>query len=326
MIDFIVTWIDGDDPNWQDEFCRYSTKNENEDKKNIRYRSWDNLQYWFRGIEKFAPWVNKIHFITWGHFPKWLNINHPKLNLVNHSDFIPREYLPTFNSRVIELNMHRIKGLAEQFVYFNDDMFLIKPINPAFFFKELPCDIAALNTLSFDDTGHAIFNDMVIINKHFNRNEVIYTNFFKWFNLKYGKNFVRTLCLLSWPRFTGFYNPHLPQPFLKSIIETVWKQEEVILHTTCHSKFRQATDVNPYLFRYWQLVSGNFNPISFSNRGVMINCKNDTLNNAVNFIMKQRMPLLCINDGNIENFEIGKKKINEAFETIFPDKSSFENC
>ena len=83
----------------------------------------DNLQYWFRGVGKFAPWVNRIHFITYGHLPPWLNVDHPKINIVRHTDYIPKKYLPTFNSHVIELNIHRIEGLANCFVYFNDDTF-----------------------------------------------------------------------------------------------------------------------------------------------------------------------------------------------------------
>ena len=59
------------------------------DDRDIRYRDWDNLQFWFRGVEKFAPWVNKIHFVTYGHLPKWLNVNNKKLNIVNHKDFMP---------------------------------------------------------------------------------------------------------------------------------------------------------------------------------------------------------------------------------------------
>ena len=97
-IDFVLMWVDGNDPEWQKEKSLYESDT-NGDKRNIRFRDWDNLQYWFRGVEKYAPWVNKIHFVTWGHLPSWLNTEHPKLNVVKHSDFIPKEFLPTFNSR-----------------------------------------------------------------------------------------------------------------------------------------------------------------------------------------------------------------------------------
>ena len=70
-----------------------------------RYRNWENLQYLFRGIEKFAPFVNKVHFITEGHLPKWLNVNHPKLNIVKHSEYIPEVFLPTFSAIPIDILM-----------------------------------------------------------------------------------------------------------------------------------------------------------------------------------------------------------------------------
>jgi len=72
-------------------------------------------------VEQFAPWVRKIHFVTCGQKPEWLNADHPKLSLVNHSDYIPQQFLPTFNSSLIEIYLHRIPDLTEHFVYFNDD-------------------------------------------------------------------------------------------------------------------------------------------------------------------------------------------------------------
>ena len=101
-----------------------------------KYRDNGLLKYWFRGIEKYAPWVRRIHFITMGQKPAWLDENHPKLHLVNHTDYIPREFLPTFNSNVIELMIHKIPDLAEHFVHFNDDFFSYKSRSAVrFFFK-----------------------------------------------------------------------------------------------------------------------------------------------------------------------------------------------
>ena len=146
-IDFVITWVDGNDPVWRKDFKHYSEIEGKEvDKRPVWFRNWDNLQYWFRGVEKFAPWVNNIYFVTYGHLPEWLNVNHPKLQIVKHEDFIPKEYLPTFSSRVIGFFFHRIKGLSEKFVYFNDDMFLINNVRPDRFFRDgLPCDFPGLS-------------------------------------------------------------------------------------------------------------------------------------------------------------------------------------
>jgi len=116
-IDFVMIWVDGNDPEWQKEKAKYDGSVVTTANSEVRYRDWDNLQYWFRAVEKYAPWVNKIHFVTWGHIPKWLDTTNPKLNIVKHSDFIPEEYLPTFSSHTIELNLHRIEGLAEIFQF-----------------------------------------------------------------------------------------------------------------------------------------------------------------------------------------------------------------
>lgn len=149
-IDFVITWVDNYDPIWQKEFHTYLPQSQcTDDTRNIRYRNWDNLRYWFRGVEKFAPWVNQVYLVTCGHIPDWLNTNAPKLHLVKHSDYIPNEYLPTFNSNAILLGLHHIGGLSEHFVLFDDDCFLIDKVKPERFFRKgLPCDKAALNTLS----------------------------------------------------------------------------------------------------------------------------------------------------------------------------------
>ena len=136
-IDFVVTWVDMDDPKWKEDFKKYSGKIDNtkNEVSEARFRDYGFLKYWFRGVEKFAPWVRKVHFVTCGQKPEWLNENHPKLSLINHSDYIPEKYLPVFNSSLIEIYLHKIPGLADNFVYFNDDFFIINNIPKERFFK-----------------------------------------------------------------------------------------------------------------------------------------------------------------------------------------------
>ena len=128
-IDFVVTWLGSADPQWQEQYAYYKTGAKG-DKGKARYREMNIFNYWFRAVEKYAPWVNKLYLITNGKSPDWINKDNPKLVLVKHEDYMPKEILPTFNSCAIELHMHRIKGLSEHFVYFNDDMMLNGPITP----------------------------------------------------------------------------------------------------------------------------------------------------------------------------------------------------
>ena len=93
-IDFIVTWVDGGDPEWLRNKARFlgdEHDRERIDTSAERYREWGHLRYWFRAVEKYAPWVNRIHYITCGHIPEWLNTEAPKLNLVRYEDYVPQD-------------------------------------------------------------------------------------------------------------------------------------------------------------------------------------------------------------------------------------------
>ncbi|MDE5814939.1 MAG: Stealth CR1 domain-containing protein, partial [Alistipes sp.] len=106
--DFVILWVDGSDPAWRKEFAaaRHADSGA-EDASVARYRDWRTLRYWFRSVERFAPWVRRIHFVTWGHLPQWLDTAAPRLHIVRHSDYLPEAYRPTFNSNALELNLHR---------------------------------------------------------------------------------------------------------------------------------------------------------------------------------------------------------------------------
>lgn len=326
-IDFVITWVDDSDPIWQNAFHSYLPQSQcTDDTSHIRYRNWDNLRYLFRGMEKFAPWVNQVHLITCGQKPNWLNVKAPKLHLVRHSDYIPNEYLPTFSSRPIILNLHRIKELSEHFVLFDDDCFLIDKVEPERFFRKgLPCDKAAFNAVSpCSIFTHNIVNDISIINATFNKYEMMRKHFKKWFSLQAGTKLLRTLFLLPWHHFTGFYDHHLLQVFLKSTFEEVWEKHEDILLRTTASRFRSITDVNSWLIRYWQLVKGDFVPFNVQKDNAYFTIQDDTLDKIVKTIECQKKKIVCLNDGEVSSFETAKERINAAFQRILPEKSSFE--
>lgn len=329
-IDFVMIWVDNNDPEWQKLYYQYKPSNNNkkEDASIVRYRDWDNLKYWFRGVEKFTPWVNKIHFITCGHKPSWLNINAPKLNFIKHSDYIPSQYLPVFSANPIEIHLHRIPDLSEHFVYFNDDIFITNKISPnRFFQKGLPCDMAICNALSPNDPimTHIIANDVFCINSIFNKKDTFLKNTTKWINYKYGLKNFRTICLLPWPRYSAFFDPHLPNAFLKSTLVNVWSNFENKLNETSLSRFRSIADVNQYLFRYWQLASGTFTPYNVCKQSKYITISDYNINDITTLIKKQQNNIIVLNDSiKITDFELAKKQINNALESILPEKSSFE--
>lgn len=327
-IDFVIPWVDGSDKDWISEKNKYDRSNINIDNGEDRYRDWDLLKYWFRGVEKFAPWVHKIYFITWGHLPNWLNVNNEKIVIVNHKDYIPEKYLPTFNSHTIELNINKIKGLSENFVYFNDDIFIINPTSSKDFFQNgLPCDASIFTPnfpRSYDDLAIICANMIGIINSNFSKKECVKKNWNKYINIKYGLKNFRTIYSLILPNFIGFYNDHLPRAYKKSILDEVWNKEYDVLNNTCLDKFRnKKTNVNQWLFRYWQFAKGTFKPRSL-NLGKSFGLGYE-YQEAINYLKYSNGKLICLNDtDNIENFEQKKVELINVFEKKFPSKSSFE--
>jgi len=326
-IDIVIPWVDSTDPVWLKEKEKYSSEvTSKSDAREIRYRDWNNLKYVFRSIEKFAPWVNKVHFITFGHLPKWLNTQCPKIHIVRHEDFIPKKYLPVFSSHVIELNMHRIEGLSEKFIYFNDDIFLIRPVNPDNFFRNgLPCDcnvptLISPHILTFSPI---VFNSVSYINKHFNKRYSLKTHIKHWLNIKYGIiGLIRCLYFMPWKYYTGFYNHHLAVSYLKSTLIEVWEKEPEILAKTCGHRFRDHSDVNQYIFRYWQFASDKFEPCSPHGKQFTISSDNSEI---IDYIKNRKGRMICINDGEFTgNYETVKREINEALDSILTEKSKFE--
>lgn len=317
-----------DDPKWQAKFARYSNNKENSKNGISKARFRDNgfLKYWFRGVEKFAPWVRKIHFITDGQKPEWLDENNPKINLVNHEDFIPSEFLPTYNSVVIERYLYKIPGLSEHFVYFNDDFYIIDHIGEERFFQNgLPCDIAVFDyNPSWSQWYHRIKNNIRIINRHFDKKEVMALYHDKWFDESYGMKARWNYILKPYDKFITLRTPHNAQPYLKSTFEEVWEAAGKELTETSANRFRALTDYTPELFRTWQICRGNFVPYNTYRDTrmfpLMVRPKQ-----AIKAIYNQEYKLICLNDNiHIRDYELITAQIREAFQSILPEKSSFE--
>ena len=334
-IDIVIPWVDGNDIEWQKEKAKYAHScNNNEGNNSARFRDWDTLKYVLRSIYKYAPWVNNIYLVTCGQKPKWLNLDDPKIKLVFHKDFIPSKYLPTFNSRTIELNIHRIKGLSDNFILFNDDIILTNYVKPTVFFKNnLPCDTAILNThcgWKSRAIYNIAFNDTAVINDHYNIKNVLKKNRKMWFNYKYGfKNNLQTFILKSCPRFPGFKQFHMTNSYLKSSFERMWEIENSELNSTCMDKFRAKTHVNQWLIREYQLVSGNFYPTNKYKIGIMIDFEKDGENWAIKkcnrYLFSKKYKMMCINDGDsISNYNEIRKQVKQLLDTKFPEKSPFE--
>lgn len=338
-IDFVVTWVDGSDPEWRAENEKYKKlcgiKIEKDANGECRYRDWDIFRYWFRAVEKYAPWVNNVYLVTCGQIPEWLNINSPKLKLVHHKDFIPAEYLPTFNCNPIELNLHRLPGLSEHFVYFNDDIFLNKAVQPEDFFRGGEPNYTAvarplLKNGANDAFSHMQFSTMTTINNYFDTTISARMNSFpeKWFAAGYGNYYIQyNLHAFDHNYLPGILHTHLGVPCKKSVTEKVWAALSDQLCKSCSNKFRTPQDIIHQIFSIWAMLEGEFSPVSREHHGKVFSGVLSEKDDIVNAILNESYRMICINDSELvtdEDYLLMKQAIKDAFEKVFPSKSSFE--
>lgn len=325
-VDIVVLWVDGEDPAWREEFLKARHRARRDaDGAVIRYRDWDTLRYWFRGVERFAPWVRRIHFITWGHLPAWLEVTHPKLHIVRHEEYLPEAYRPTFNSNTLELNLHRIEGLAEHFILFNDDTFLTAPCRREDYFRGgLPCDMARLSLVRPSSVGHTIYNNLELINAHHPR-KTLNTHLSKWLHPTYGVGaLLKSLSLMPWSFFPGFYDHHLPQPYRKAQFVRAWELWGSALDRACRNSLRELSDLSHWLIRYDALCRGEFAPRNFRDCRLM-NLDDGSLQAICEAVRTGRYRMLCLNDSpHIADFDHSKAELKRAFEELLPTPSSYE--
>ncbi len=144
-IDAVITWVDGDDPAHEDKRLAYLLPSrEHLHENGINPHRWacsDELSYCLRSIENNAPWIRTIFIVTdaqtpdLAHLSSWLRA---KIRIIDHRAIFAgfEQALPTFNSLAIESVLWRIDGLAEHFIYFNDDVFLTGPLRSSDVFQD----------------------------------------------------------------------------------------------------------------------------------------------------------------------------------------------
>jgi len=139
-IDFVFPYVNSTSKKWQKTYVDFCRSNGDEQRLNNfnseRYRDWGFLRYMLRGLEAYMPFINKFYIILQAEdqIPEWLDTN--KVQVVYHKDFIPEQYLPTYNSTTIEMFLDKIPNLSEHFIYANDDYYVLKPLKAEDFFSE----------------------------------------------------------------------------------------------------------------------------------------------------------------------------------------------
>lgn len=310
MIDIVVTYLNDSDKKWREEFAYWKGREVSKGQADInnrqafgeeRLRDWGTFKYWFRGIEKNCPWVNKVFLIVQNenHIPKWLNRNNPKLRIVFHDEFIPKELLPVFNIVPILMYLDNIKDLGEYYIISDDDEFFLNPIKEDRFLRDNK-PVHADNRIPFEyynmDTSDKVFFD--ILNNNLRLEE------------KYMKEKVKY----------GFY--HLPDIRKKSFNQKIMEENyKEILESQKASKFRHPSNISCTIFSDLLKICD----IAYIDNNLYNNCSYCCLKSIVNFNIYKDKDIVCFNDTELlDNYEITRKKLIAFLNSKFPNKCSFE--
>jgi hypothetical protein len=307
-IDVVYTWVDGADPAWRLEFERWSKTSGRDLSEGAfeegRFRSRDELRYSLRSVWAYAGWVRHIYIVTAGQRPSWL-VDHPHVTVVDHSDILPTDALPTFNSHAIESALHRIDGLSEQFVYFNDDVFLGRSLRPEAFFTSngLPrvfvSDARLPGFVDTDslDVDRAAQNGRDLLVQRFGR-------------VPAGKPF------------------HTAFPLLRSVMEDIDAEFPDVVKATSHSRFRSATDLSiaSSFAQHWALAT---------QRGVLGNIRNEYVHvesgrlrwHLDRIRLGRDFDTFCINETEQRTDDASQREqlIRAFFEECFPIAAPWES-
>ena len=291
-MDIVITYVDGLDPVWQKSYEQYT----NTPILEKRFRDWGTLKYLFRGIEKNMPFIRKVHLVVSGEtqVPAW--VNRDEVDVVLHSDIIPQEYLPTFNCNPIEMHLHRIKDLDEEFLYFNDDMFPMKECKPTDFFR----DGKGVIHVSY----HLLALDMF---KQICRNST---------------RAAREALGLR-PTFYFMRPQHICSPMFKSECEELYDKVEPVIRNSI-SRVRTGENLNQYLFLDYMYLKGKIINERISKKHFSVGVV--SASKLRKFITQPTHKMACINDVQLteERYEELRRVQIEAFEELFPNKSKFE--
>lgn len=302
-IDLVYLWCDGSDGAYQQKVRAAQEQLKlslSAREYNGRSSDHDELRYSLRSVEQFAPWVHHIYIVTDNQIPDWLDVNHPKITIVNHKDIIPEKYLPTFNSNVIDAFIHKIPGLSEYFLYANDDTFFARPTDPDFFLSE---------------DGKPIH--YVYFQKQYQ------TNYFHWL-LRDAKKLAEE----DVGKYIkdAVFSSHNIELYRKSAYAECVAHFEDAYRKMFSNKFRKNNDVQRFLYSCWGMMKGQ---IIWKDLGATGNLNKvrciDALDERtfLDFINTKKPNLCCLNDMTMSDEE-DIDFYQQIYQKLFPQKSSFE--
>ena len=292
-MDIVITYVDGNDPVWKKDYEKYT----NVPVMQKRFRDWGTLKYLLRGIEVNMPFIRNVYLVVShsSQVPEWVDTEN--LKIVLHKDIIPHEYLPTFNCNPIEMHLHRIEGLDEEYLYFNDDMFPVGKCKAEDFFRE----------------GKPVIG--------------YYTHLFaSGMYKKICRNSERPARKVLGLKASMFFTrpQHICSPMLRSECNELYGKVESEIRKTSSERTRTEDNLNQYLFLDYMNYKGLVIREKISNKHFSVAVASPDKLRV--FLRNPSRSLACINDVRLseKRYEELRGVILDAFEEALPVKSRFE--
>lgn len=295
-IDYVIPFVDCSDEKWFFEYKKYVSGPYNWSNNATRFRDWETLRYQLRSIERYMPWIRNVFIvvsISDSQVPKWLNTQHEHVHVIGDREIVPHEYLPVFNSNVIDLYIPRIAGLSEHYLYACDDYIVMRSLKPEDFFTKngVKLKIGQYKFVDWTYTRTIINSNLLICPQHVTKTDAY---------------------------ILALYCDHAIVPHLKSenmqVMETYHQEIEESL-----SRFRESKNLT------WLIY-----PLSLMKKGLLqegnIKTRFSALRdeNSIRTLDFAGCDVIVLNDEYRDNFLVGKPLLINRLEEVLPDKSRFE--
>ena len=317
-IDIVYLWVDGNDPVWRakkEAFERGVPHSASEALAEARFADNDELKYSLRSVERFAPWIHHIYIVTDKQVPAWIDLTNKRISIVDHTEIMPREALPSFSSPAIEWCIDNIPGLSEHFLLANDDTFIGREVGPDFFFNPKGEPIVRLKKWASSKRRISLYLKTVERAQHAIEREL-------------GKR-------------TKYIPHHNIDAYRKSDFKACKKIFRQEVNETIHRHIRSEKDFQRVAISYYALAigAGELRLMGRYNRSTSLTGKlacllrnrftYDSRRIAITVpdiravLDKYSPTLYCLNDGEEANEEC-RERVRRFLEEEFPVKSSFE--
>ncbi|MFJ5777490.1 stealth conserved region 3 domain-containing protein [Streptomyces sp. NPDC093094] len=303
-VDAVYTWVDGNDPAMAAKRRAHQERSDNDiaarETGDSRYTSHDELKYALRSLEMYAGFVRNVYLVTDSQTPSWLDPQAEGLTVVDHRDILPADALPVFNSHAIESRLHHIPGLSDHFLYFNDDVFINRPVQAEHFFHGNGIARIPFSPLKLG-VGAPHPAEPAPNSAGKNTREVI--------RRFHGRQITRK-------------SLHTPHPQLLSVMREMESLGIEELERTAYSRFRSTSDLAPAstLHHHWAIASGRAVPAEYLFRYVLLGSP-DMRQRLARLAAGEDIDFFCLND--VDTPPAARAAAQQAIRTFLERKYPF---